>query len=92
MKIINTKLFYVKRKNKYALTADLMISTGSKKNRAYEMMSRPKPHRLYLAFPEKKKIIIYLYILSNDKHIKKPSLKTILLCIYIFLLRLSCNI
>lgn len=35
-------------------TADLMISTGSKKNKPYEMMSRPKPHRPYLAFPGSK--------------------------------------
>lgn len=62
---------YLCKKEMYALTADLMISTGSKKNRAYEMMSRPMPHRLYLAFPEKKKIHNnYLYILLNDKHIK----------------------
>lgn len=47
------------------LTADLMISTGSKKNKAYEMMRRPKPQRPYLAFPDQKnktKTMIIIHI------------------------------
>lgn len=41
------------------LTADLIISTGSKKNNAYEIIRRTNPQRPYLAFPETKNNITH---------------------------------